>query len=82
MLIRTTDLCWHVDILCCEKIDPILPPLVGLWQTGRRAEEIQMDFEIFKILYRLNYLFGLPFYLITLQCYYSIRTAFQSTFVN
>ena len=46
-----------------EKTDPILLPLVGLTagreggrDGGRLADEMRVDFEIFKILYRLNYL--------------------------
>ena len=41
-----------------RKTGPILPPLVGLtagWLAGRLADEIRVDFEIFKILYWLNY---------------------------
>ena len=34
----------------CEKIGPILKP-----QGGRPADEIQVDFEIVKLHYRLNY---------------------------
>ena len=36
----------------------MLRPLVGLTvgkQAGRQVDEIRMDLEIFKILYRLNY---------------------------
>ena len=33
---------------------PILPSLVDL-KAGREADEIRVDFEIFKLLYRLNY---------------------------
>ena len=53
-----------VDIPYYEKkIGPIRPPLVGLTagreggkEASRPADEIQVDFEILKILYRLNYL--------------------------
>ena len=40
-------------------------------QAGRQADEIQVSFKIFKILYRLK-LFGLLICLISLQCYYSV----------
>ena len=69
-LIGTTDLCKRVDILYCKK-GPTLPPLVGL-TAGREADEIWVDFEILKLLYRLNY----SDLLISLQLYCSIRTAF------
>ena len=41
-----------------EKTGPMLLPLVGLtagWLAGRLADEMGVDFEILKILYRLNY---------------------------
>ena len=50
--------------------------------AGRQADEIQVGFKMFKILYKLNYVFGLLFCLLSLQCYYGIRTAFQSTFLK
>ena len=37
-----------------RKIGPIIPPLVGI-TAGREADEIPVDFEILKLLYRLNY---------------------------
>ena len=58
---------------------PVLLLLVGIMagrQAGRQADEIQVSFKIFKILYRLK-LFRLLICLISLQCYYSIRSAFQ-----
>ena len=47
-----------------EKAGPILLLLVDL-TAGREADEMQVDFEIFKILYRLSYL---SFYF---ACYHS-----------
>ena len=41
-----------------EKTGPMLLPLVGLmagWLAGWLADEMGVDFEILKILYRLNY---------------------------
>ena len=38
-----------------EKTGPLHLALVGL-TAGRQADEIRLDFEILKILYRLNYL--------------------------
>ena len=38
-----------------DKDRPIFSPLVGV-TAGKLADEIRVDFEIFKILYRLNYL--------------------------
>ena len=40
------------------KTGPIHLPLVGLmagWLAGKQADEIQMNFEIFKILYGLSF---------------------------
>ena len=37
-----------------KKTDPILLPLVG-FTAGREADEMQVGFEFFRILYRLNY---------------------------
>ena len=49
-------------------------------EAGKPAEQNTGGFHNFKILYGLKYsgLFGL----ISLQCYYSIRSAFQSVFVE
>ena len=38
-----------------KKTGLILLLLVVLWWVGRSADEIRVDFEIFKIVYRLNY---------------------------
>ena len=63
-----------------EKTGPILLLLVGLQQGGKPADEMRVGFEIFKILYRLNYL-GF-FCLLSQQCYCSIRNALQLTLVK
>ena len=47
--------------------------------AGWQGDEIQVDFKIFKIPCRFNYLDFL-LHLISVQCYYSIRNAFQSAF--
>ena len=47
-----------------------------LRQGGRPANEIRVDFEILKLLYRLNYA-EFYFVLISLLFYCSIRTAFS-----
>ena len=51
----------------CEKIGPILPPLVGL-TAGKLADEIWVDFEILKLLYRLIYS---EFYFVLYHCYFT-----------
>ena len=69
----------HQYSVLWEKTSPILLLVVVLMAqrlTGRLADNILVGFKIFKVLYQLNYS---GFYL---QCYYSIRTAFQSAFVN
>ena len=40
-----------------EKTGPLRLALVGL-MAGRLANETRLDFEIFAILYRLNYVYG------------------------
>ena len=49
---------------------------------GRLADEICLYFKIFKILYRFHKLLGFLLSLITEQCYYSVRNAFQSAFLK
>ena len=44
----------HRYFVLWEKPGPILLQLVGI-MVGRQADEIQVDFESFKILYRHNY---------------------------
>ena len=51
-------------------------------QAGRQADIIWVDFEIFKTLYIQIKLFRFLFCLILLQCYYSVRTAFQLAFIK
>ena len=50
-------------------------------QVGRQADIIWVNFKIFKALLQIK-LFRLLFYLILLQCYHSIRTAFQLAFIK
>ena len=53
---------------------------VGMYRQAGRQMKIQVELEIFKILYRLNYS---GFYFVyPCKCYYSIRTAFQYDFVK
>ena len=48
--------------------------------AGWLADEMRVEVEIFKLPYRLKYL---DFYcLISVQCYYSVRNAFQSAFLK
>ena len=62
-------ICVCILLFCIvRKTGPILLQLMGLI-VGRQANEIWVGLEIFKILYRLNYL-GV-FCLILLQCYYN-----------
>ena len=80
-----------------EKIGPILLPLVDL-MAGRAADEIIVGgfqnfknslqvklivggFQNFKNSLQVK-LFGLLICLLSLQCYYSIRNAFQSAFIK
>ena len=67
--------------LSCEKNWTLHLVLVGL-MAGWQADEIWLDFEIFKVLYKLNYVFG--FLLLLHQCNVinSVRSAFQSAFVK
>ena len=47
----------HSPLIFCivRKPGPILLLLVGL-MAGRLADKVRVDFEIFRILYRINYL--------------------------
>ena len=53
----TTDLCYRINILYCEKYLPNPPTASGTYdkEEGRLADEMQVGFEISKILYRLSY---------------------------
>ena len=66
-----------------EETGPILLSLVGL-KAGRQvvmqADKIQVEFKILKVLCSLNY--SDIFYLLSVRCYYSIKTAFQSALVK
>ena len=72
-----------------EKTGPLHLALVGL-TAGRLADEIRLDFEILKILYRLNYLdfcfvYSSAMLLIVLEVYFSVlfsnKAAFRVCFV-
>ena len=81
---KNTDPCERADILYWEENCPYPPTASGSYgrqvQAGRQADEIQVEFEIFKILYRLNY--SGCYFVYPCKCYYSIRTAFQYNFVK
>ena len=49
--------------------------------SGWLADEMRVEVEIFKIPFRLKY-FRFLLRLISVQCYYSIRSAFQSAFLK
>ena len=73
----------HQHSVLWEKTGFILLPLVGLSSGSCSREAGQQTkyggFWFFKIVYRLNYS-GFLFCLLSLLCYYSNRTAFQSAF--
>ena len=58
MFFGTMDLFLNSNRLSCEKNWSSRPSTSGSYSklAGRLADKLQMDFEIFKILYRLNYL--------------------------
>ena len=61
-----------------RKTNPTLPPLVGLMagrEGGRPANKRQVDFENFKILYRLNYV---DFYFVYYHC--NVTTVLELNF--
>ena len=59
-----------------RKTGPILLLLVGVTQAGREADEIRVSLNIFKILYRLNYIFRLQVCLI----YCNVATVLELDF--
>ena len=75
-----------------EKTGPLHLALVGLtagwlagWLAGRLADEIRLDFEILKILYRLNYLdfyfvYSSAMLLIVLEVYFSLLFSNKADF--
>ena len=82
MFFGTTDSC--LDVIChsCEKNWTHMPcasgsygRLAGYMLAGWLADEMQVEVEIFKVPYRLNYST-----LILVQCYYSVRNAFHWAF--
>ena len=54
MFFAITDLCLDMNCHSCEKNWTHMPRASGSY--GRLADETQVNFEIFKISYRLNYL--------------------------
>ena len=81
MFFGITDSCFRRELpFFWEKTEPICLALVGL-TAGWPADEMRVEIEIFKILYKVNYfVFGLLLLLITMQCYNSVSNPFQSTF--
>ena len=75
-----------------ERTGPLHLALVGLtagwqagWQAGWLADEIRLDFEILKILYRLNYLdfyfvYSSAMLLIVLEVYFSLLFSNKADF--
>ena len=65
--------------LSCEisgALHLVQPGLTAGWLAGRLADEIQVDFEIFKIGCRLKY----SLHLTKIQHHYSLTNAFQRVF--
>ena len=67
-----------------EKTGPLLLALVGL-TAGRQADKIRLDFEILKILYRLNYLdfyfvYSSAMLLIVLEVHFSLLFSNKADF--
>ena len=70
MFFGTTDSCLDSNCFSCEKNWTHMPVTSGFY--GMLADEIWMDFEIFKILYTLNYLdFTLFNVIIVLKVHFS-----------
>ena len=82
-LMQWTNLNWnnrsvfaHRYSVLCEKASSILQPLVGVTAGRHEGRRNTGEFQNFKNSPQVI-LFGLLFCLISLQCYYSIRTTFS-----